>query len=122
MEDVLYPKEKFRYKPPTIGSSVHSNSIKKAGEDPEKNFVYEMFMECLSTLENARSAGTNVVLDIIENKKIFCKPNHYEKGMDGQDVFDLNLSMNENCTEQQRTDDAITSSTAERNDPKMITT
>ena len=73
-------------------------------------------MECLSTLENARSAGTNVVLNIIENKNIFCKLNSNLKGADGQDVFDLNLSMNENCTEQQRTDDAITSSTAEQNE------
>ena len=117
VEDLLYPKEKFRYKPLTIGGSVHSNSIKKAGEDPEKNFVYEMFMECLSTLENARSAGTNVVLNIIENKNIFCKLNSNLKGADGQGIFDLNLSMYENCTEQ-HTNDAITSSTAERNDPE----
>ena len=52
VEDLLYPKEKFRYKPPTIGGSVHSNSNKKAGEDGKKfrvrnvHGVSQYFGEC----------------------------------------------------------------------------
>ena len=106
VEDLLYPTEKFRYDPPTKDEINHNNKYEK--EDiKEKNYVYELFLECFNMLENSRHNGTDVVLDIAGNPEFFydCSFNsngnkNVKSSSRNAQIFNLDLSIDDDDNEK----------------------